>query len=815
MSTKLQAAAAYLIPLGIFMVVAACFFHEVVFSGKAFSARDHYLFFMPRRFFALATLLDGSLPLWNPLNACGVPFLANVQSSVFYPLSALIYLLPFPLGYSTFVIVHYILAAMCMYALMRHWNSSPFASVLAGLVFAFGGYMQSLNDTLAFLTATAWLPLILLFFSKALQERRIVYSLVTMLLIGLQVFSGDASFCVLSTMLCTGMYALFVPRSIAACTTRTRAGMLLTVWLGGLLLAAVVLLPFIEYVRFSDRAAGLAPEEALRWSLHPLELFQFVHPYLFGRLVPNTRWFGQLWLDTVYIGIFPLCFSALYMLYSRSAYKLFLTSLALLGLFLALGSYNPLLSFIMHTMPALRLMQYPVKFILLSAFALAVMSGFGVDEFFARMRKRRTIRGILKPLLLPVCALLAILLAAAAAQEQLFRLFLSVYPDTHYFAPLRDGCFFDLYRGVFFAILLSGGFAALVWCTICLKKTPSLPAAIIAIVLCADLFMLGAPGDVWLDRQEVLRPGAVTQALQRDTSLYRIYSLSRIAAGASYSHTPQLSFDRVYRVLTQTLPPNLHLYHGLASVDEYAEMLNVRHYNVFGPVLLHLAGRSDEPAASQYCRKIFSMLNVKYIISPRALPELQFELMHDGPVKIYRNQEVWPRVFMAERVIVCSDDATVLKQLYSADFEPQTVFVPQAELTALPLKLRTAITSEGPHHNTQAVTVVRYEANRVELQVETKSSGLLVLSDTWFPGWIALVNDTKSPILRVNHTLRAVALKPGISQIEFLYRPLSFIAGLIVSLSMLLAVIATLAAIWLRSSRQRSIKTEYDKKNTQ
>ena len=203
-TARLQTAGVYLIPLGIFVLVAVCFFHEVVFSGKAFSARDHYLFFMPRRFFALQTLLDGSLPLWNPLNACGVPFLANVQSSVFYPLSALIYLLPFPAGYNAFVIVHYILAAMSMYALLRHWNSSPFAAALAGLVFAFGGYMQSINDNLAFLTAATWLPLIMLCFSRALQERRRVYAIATMLLIGLQVLAGDASFCVLSTILCTG-----------------------------------------------------------------------------------------------------------------------------------------------------------------------------------------------------------------------------------------------------------------------------------------------------------------------------------------------------------------------------------------------------------------------------------------------------------------------------------------------------------------------------------------------------------------------------------------------------------------------------------
>jgi len=805
-STKIKTAYVYLIPLGIFALVAACFFHEAIFSGKVFSARDHYLFFMPRRFFALETLLNGSLPLWNPLNACGVPFMANVQSSIFYPLSALVYLLPFPDGYNAFVIAHYILASICMYALMRHWNSSPFASAVAALVFAFGGYMQSINDNLAFLTSTAWLPLIMLCFSRALQERRSVYTILTMLLIGLQVLAGDASFCVLSTMLCMGLYALCIPRSIIRREAWSRAGVLLAVWTGGLLLAAIVLLPFIEYASQSHRAGGLEAAQALHWSLHPLELLQFIQPYLFGRLVPNTRWFGQHWLDTIYIGIFPLCFTALYLVRRRCEHKLFLSIIVLLGLFLALGKYNPLLSFIMYKVPALRLMQYPVKFLLLSAFGLAVMSGFGVDEFFVCMRTRTNIRGILKPLLIPVCGLFTLLLAMAAGRELLLKLFNKVYPATDYYAPLRDASFFNLYQGIFFSALLLGGFTALTWCTIRLKKTPAIPAALIGIILCADLFFLGAPGDSWLDRQEVLRPSPVTSTLQKDASFYRIYSLSRIAGGMSYSHTPHLPFDRVYRILTQSLPPNLHLYHGLASVDEYTAMLNVRHYEVFAPVLLHLVDRSDNPAGNQYCRKIFSMLNVKYIISPRALPELQFELMQDGPVKIYRNQNVWPRAFMAEQVVVGSDDATVLKQIHTADFKPQTVFLPQAELDKLPVQMQTLISSEDSGRQGQAVTIVRYEANQVTLRVNNENYGLMVLSDTWFPGWIARVNGNDSPVLRVNHTLRAVALKPGVSRVEFIYRPRSFIVGLILSLSALLAMVGTIIAARLRSQYLRRIK---------
>jgi hypothetical protein len=789
-----QQRTARLIALGAFVLTAAFFFHQVLFMGKTFIARDHYLFFLPRRFFALNTLLDGSLPLWNPLNACGVPFLANVQSSVFYPLSAIVYILPFPLGYSAFVIVHYVLAAFFMYALMRHWSSSPFASTLAGLVFAFGGYMQSINDNVAFLTSATWLPLIMLCFSQALQHRARLWIIATMLLIGVQVLAGDASFCVLSTLLCTGLYALCAPRGVAPVVFRIRAVRFCAVWMVGLLLAAIVLLPFLEYVSLSDRAAGLAPEEALRWSLHPLELLQFVQPYLFGRLVPDVRWFGQRWLDTAYIGIFPLCFSALYLLRCRCERKLFTTLLVLLGLLLALGAYNPVLSYLIQKLPGLRLMQYPVKFLLLCAFGLAVMSGRGVDEFLTRMRARSSIRGILKPLLLPVCVLLALLLAGAAGRDLLFNLFCRVYPATDYFTPLRETCFFEIYRGIFFTALLFGAFAALSWCAIRFSYMRGLLCILTGGIVCADLLLLGAPGDPWLERRDVLRPDPVVQSLQQDESIYRIYSLSRIAGSATYAHTPHLSFDRVYRVLSRSLPPNLHMYHGLASVDEYAEMLNMRHYELFAPVLLHLAGITEVPDGSEYSRKIFSLLNVKYIISPKALPELRFELLQDGPLKIYRNADVRPRAYLAAPLTICPDDAAVRKRIREGAHGPRAVFVTQAEMDRLPPDLRFAVAAALPEQADTAARITHYTANRVEITVDSVSHALLVLSDTWFPGWRALVNGAEQPLLRVNHTLRGVALEPGERRVEFVYRPQSFTAGLILSMATLLAVLAT--ALW-------------------
>lgn len=805
MKFRVRAAAASMAVPALYVVTAALFFQEAVFRGKVFCARDHYLFFLPRRFFALEMLRDGTLPLWNPLNACGVPFLANVQSSVFYPLSALVYLLPFPAGYNAFVIAHYVLAACGMYALLRCWKGSPAAAFIAGLVFAFGGYMQSISDNLAFLTSASWIPLVLLCFSRALQTRARSWTAAAAVLAGVQVLAGDASFCIVSTMLLTGLYALCSWRSGADFPLRLRAALLAAVWAAGLLLAAVVLVPFFEFVRFSDRAAGLPLEESLRWSLHPLELLQFLHPYIFGRLVPDVRWFGQRWLDTVYIGIVPLFLAAFYVVRWRCPRKLFLCCSVLAGLFLALGSYNPLLAFVMRIVPALRLMQYPVKFMLPAAFALSVMSGLGADVFLGHMRKKESLRGILKLLFVPVCALLAVLLAAAAFRAQLFDFFLGIYPDSDYFRPLREARFFEMYRGTFATAVLCGACAVLAWCAARFSTRPALVSCIIGVLVCADLLLLGAPGDPWLGRRELCPPSPVVRVLKQDDSLFRIYSLSRIAGGISYSHTPQLDFDRVYRILTRTLPPNLHMYYSLASADEYSEMLNVRYYEVFGRVLLYLAGHLEGAGHARYSRNVFSMLNVKYIISPRPLPELQFECVHDGPVKIYRNREAWPRAFMADRVVACADDAEVLRRIHAAGFTPQTVFIPRDELDRLPRQLRESAAASGQDHRDD----VRFEAcgaNRIVLRAETRTAGILVLSDTWFPGWRVEVNGRERALLRVNHALRGVALESGSNRVEFVYRPYSFFAGLALS-----ALMLCLLAAWLFSGFVRARRAQGEK----
>ena len=98
------------------------------------------------------------------------------------------------------------------------------------------------------------------------------------------------------------------------------------------------------------------------------------------------------------------------------------------------------------------------------------------------------------------------------------------------------------------------------------------------------------------------------------------------------------------------------------------------------------------------------------------------------------------------------------------------------------------------------VRVWTYHPEHVRLQVESGSEGILVLSDSFFPGWEASVNDEEAEILRANFLFRAVRVPGGRSVVDFRYQPRSYSAGKLASLLGL----ALILGVWVLSNRERS-----------
>ena len=318
-----------------------------------------------------------------------------------------------------------------MFLLMRHWEYDDYAGMCSAIVFMFGGYMISILDNVAFLTAAVWLPLIVLAYDRFLKGRNRLYLVLTGVLVGLQILAGDASCYVLSTFIFMIAYHLFCLRSGKYQALGSKARSLWYIpcaWLIGILLSAIVLIPFAEYVFSSTRMGGFSYEEMTKWSYHPLELLQLLVPYLFGSTVPMCRWFGQFWLDTFYIGVLPILLVIFSLRWSRNGMTYFFIGVVICSCVMAFGKYTPLFSLIRY-IPGLNVIHYPVKYLFLAGFSLAVLAGMGFSALFERLKQGQT-KGLDLFLLVTNVMAIVILFAAMLLDDLLFKAFQAyISPD--------------------------------------------------------------------------------------------------------------------------------------------------------------------------------------------------------------------------------------------------------------------------------------------------------------------------------------------------------------------------------------------------
>ncbi len=140
----------------------------------------------------------------------------------------------------------------------------------------------------------------------------------------------------------------------------------------------------------------------------------------------------------------------------------------------------------------------------------------------------------------------------------------------------------------------------------------------------------------------------------------------------------------------------------------------------------------------------YDLLNVKYVLVREGtpLPEGKFTKVF-GPVRgieVYENRSFAPRAWVAP-----------------ADVDLNNVLPPSEPTPA---------------------QVITYTPTQMRLRVKTDEPGWLIVSEFWYPGWSAEVNDASTSIAPVNGAFRGVAVPPGESEVILTYRPASFTWGL-------------------------------------
>jgi hypothetical protein len=780
----------WLIPMGLLAVLTLVFFGDLFFAGKTLGMRDTFCDFLPWRQFAAKEFHAGHLPLWNPYCGWGKPFAADPQTAVFYPLHLLFNILPAAWALKISWALHLWIAAASMFALARYWKLEIVPALIAAVSFAFGTLLIAYLEFFSEFTTAVWGPLVLLLacrlvdycclnaparsgrqFFRGSSRRAAMLALV----LALQYLAGHPE-AFMQTLLMAGL--LIVIRSLHWKSWAGFAKASALFFLAGLAVLALVLPQFLstwELVHHSERATGFDPEIGSA-SVHPKQLLGLLVPFLFGRPgYMDCYWaesIFEFWAGTCYVGVLPLVLAGFASLYFRGSDNragapkfllLFCLATILFGLLMAFGQYTPVYKFLFDHAPIFNRLRWPSKYLLWVLYGLALLGGLGYQAIFdfgeslRASRKRRWIAGAA-----------GLVLALSAGGYVLAR---------------NDPNVFHWLAGSNFNIAAANSQATLADCAWAL--------AFLVLSLTVMLVRLNRPVGVrWPDVAAIMILFVNLLFISRQVQPVMGDSIYRDGPLFPPDQTTGLRANRVHSqygnqmILYGCRDEGLFKWAHQAGVGDswlpsgiyqtWQGGIKVARYQEFLACL----------SAADSGERIADLAGVHYLFKGEMMHRI---LWFNAPrnIVITERTNCLPRAYLVSHWTELRDPAQILSRLSSALFNPrrEAVIEPGNDDARLPADAISPASSAGAGTvaGAEAVDSFTDNLNRVEIDTRVAQKSLLVLNDTWYPGWKASVDGRDRRIFRANYLFRGVFLEPGQHKIVFTYEPWQFRYGVWVS----------------------------------
>jgi len=718
--------------------------------------------YYPLRAYAVREITSGRVPLWNPSPYGGQPALADIQSGALYPpqLVEAFSLHWLGLGFPVWalelqVIAHFSWAAVGAYLLGRRLarrasvkpGHARFAGLVVSLAFTYSGYLTGFPvQQLTILEVSAWVPWMVLgmdWLAAGVAREAggwgLGRSALAGLVLGLSLLPGHPQTSLYLVYLAI-VYYFFRILSQPTADHRTPGGVRqVTSWIRYLLPATCYLLLAL-LIGFALAAAQLLPTlefiahsprvnmnyEAVRFGLPMHELVSLIYPGYFGG-------------SPAYVGILPMVLIGLALALGRPRRDVAFWAVAgLLALLLALGGNTFLYPVFYLVAPGFDAVRQQERAFLVYALSAAVLSGYGALVLVKPLDRARRAR--LHGFERGLRVVFGVALALTA-------LFLYGWRGSEH-ADLFGGV---LRHHVFGLVLLAG---TLVLLALRPTRIPRRPwgMALIAGWIAFNLFSVN-----WrfnLEQPEPLPPYAPTPLTE----------FLRAAANAA---------PEPMRIASAGLLPGGP---GAASVYELQD--------ITGNTPLHLASFEAFEAKVPEWRR-WQLLNVHYVLSQRELDGDGLTRVFppgdpaEGQVRVYLMGDPFPRVWVVHDAEVISDEEETLARLSSDEFDLR-----RAALVAEPLDVPLAGAAQG-----SAARVTAYAPNRFSIEVDANGEGLLILSEVYYPGWRASVDDTPVRLIRADGLLRGIPVPKGRHTVQVWYAPSSASLGLVISTLALVIVI--------------------------
>jgi hypothetical protein len=672
------------------------------------------------------------LPLWNPYQGCGVPHIANMQSSVFSPLNVFIYVFNWKWGFFFLYFFKLYFIGLFLYLYLREIRISPPVSI----VFSVAGMYMSFNLTVlydAFTNAAFFFPLALWAIELAVKNPKFLKGyLIFCLGLVFALFGGNPELVFYGTFILTAYllirlyqeYGLDLQHAYLQVLSR-----FLGIFIIGTLIASIQLLPFLEYFRLSSayisrNILGLHISNVPPYIL----LFSILPPLTFGNIggVMGYVFYKYETIPIIYPGVSIILFgiAGIIALNKDKIVRVFiLTSI----IALCLGFNVPIIHDIIMHVPGFSSGRNYYILIFVS-WAMVIISSKTLDNFIAGQIKLRSLKiaGI-------VISGLIIILGVFFIKY--------TYPSLPYY--LQKSLSYYLMRSAAAAIII-------IALTLLILRIKNKQFLLIALIIFIYIQTTGWP---MLSIEPAIKPEY-------------FYPKNKIF---SMLHKEQDTLFRVTSFIGSTQPvayaTNINTFYGIEDIRNY-DSLGVNWYN----------------SMFQYLRlsDALNLTNVRYLIEGKDFDlsslsnNLQPIAEYNG-YTLYKNLSVFNRAFMVYNYITADGQQQALDLLstYSGQLN-NVAIVFKKDVQAMPFTTN----AQG----TYTIDFIKYSPESITIKCTTSQPGLFFISDTYFPGWHATVDGESTKVLRVDYAFQGLWLTQGSHTIELKYAPSSFKYGALLSI---------------------------------
>jgi len=676
--------------------------------------------------------LSGELPLWNPLNEFGIPFLAQWNTMTLYPGNFFYILLPSQWSVGVFNLLHLILGGVGMYLLAYRITKNSAAAAIAGTAYQFNGVILNSLMWTNNIAALGWMPWVLAGVHYMLKSYSIKSLVIVIVLSSIQILTGAPEIIGITWMI---ILAITLSKIIENKINTLKVCLfVIIIFVGTILITLPQLLSFYQLFLNSHRYA-IGGDNS--WTLS--SLINIIAP-----MINTFQWkYGvffqkeQFWTSSIYINVGVIWLALVSFIYKRRFLNFILLFLCIIGLVLSMGENTFFYPLIMKMFPVISAIRFPIKFVVIPVFLIPLLASIG----FAEMVKIEAKDSKLKQIISFALATGLIILILFFTFRELSVSGISFLQKKCLFENSISRCLF-----LFIFVLAVAGYKHFV-------KLLLINGLLLVFIIFFDVkthYPRQNPTvESWVFDKELLKE-------DRPSGFYN----GRILTYHDKDYkSSSFADDAVMEMLSKRMGlfSNLNLIEGISKVSG---MFSLHIYSTASIVSKIYENGILIPAG------LADFMSIKWMVNTNR--------QYDWVERISA-----PGLIIAGQNVIFASESEIWNGIFSPDFDPNNVVFIQNSYRHLISEIK----------NTKPkIDSIDVSSHKISFKIFSENPSTVTISHSYYPCWKAEVNGVKTHIIKANYGFQALFIPKGKHNVEIYYFDKYFIFGFVVSSCVVVAL---------------------------